>query len=323
MDITVGTFNLNNLFSRYNFSAEVEIVKQGGIEIDAEVRFTFVEPVGYVFRSYMGKLVTPKTAAERKIVADRVRAINVDVLAVQEVEDIGVLRQFALDDLAGMYPYQVLVEGNDQRLIDVGLLSRYPIGGVTSWRFATHPDEPHDYIFSRDLLEVEILDEKRRQRLFTVFNTHLKSNYVRWDEDEAAARPRILARRRRQAETVALIVAARTRPNSRYVITGDMNDDVSGESLAAFRDAGWVDGLATPAETRPAKREQVAAHNPPHSAWTHRFKTSNQPPRFDLFDQVWLSPSLAVKQTGAWIDRRTKHSGDGSDHDPAWVTLRV
>lgn len=323
MDITVGTFNLNNLFSRYNFSAEVEIVQQGGIELNAEVRFTFVEPVGYVFRSYMGKLVKPKTAAERKIVADRVRSINVDVLAVQEVEDIGVLRQFALDDLAGMYPYQVLVEGNDQRLIDVGLLSRYPIGGVTSWRFATHPSEPHDYIFSRDLIEVEILDPKRRQRLFTVFNTHLKSNYVRWDEDEVVARPRILARRRRQAEVVASIVAARTRPNSRFVITGDMNDDVGSESLAAFRQAGWVDGLAAPTETRPAKREQIATHNPSHNAWTHRFKVSKQPPRFELYDQVWLSPSLAVNQTEAWIDRRTKHSGDGSDHDPAWVTLRV
>lgn len=323
MDITVGTFNLNNLFSRYNFRAEVEIVREGGIEVDGDVRFTFVEPVGYVFRTYTGKLVKPKTPAERKIIADRVRAINVDVLAVQEVEDIGVLRQFALDDLAGMYPYQVLVEGNDQRLIDVGLLSRYPIGGVTSWRFAVHPDEPHNYTFSRDLLEVEILDPKRRQRLFTVYNTHLKSNYVRWDEDEAVARPLILARRRRQAEMVATIVTARTRPNSSYVITGDMNDDAGGESLDAFRRAGWVDGLVAPKETRPAKREQMAAHNPPHTAWTHRFKPSKQAPRFELYDQVWLSPSLARKQVDAWIDRRTRHSGDGSDHDPAWVTVRV
>jgi len=323
MDITVGTFNLNNLFSRYNFSAEVEIVQEGGIEVDANVRFTFAEPIGYTFRSYMGKLVKPKTPAQRKIIADRVKAINVDVLAVQEVEDIGVLRQFALEDLGGMYPYQVLVEGNDQRLIDVGLLSRYPIGGVTSWRFAVHPDEPHNYIFSRDLLEVEILDPKRRRRLFTVFNTHLKSNYVRWGEDEAAARRQILARRRRQAETVAAIVAARTRPNSSYVITGDMNDDVAGESLDAFRHAGWIDGLAAPRETRPAKREQQAAHHPTHAAWTHRYKASGQPPRFDLYDQVWLSLSLARKQVGAWIDRRKTHSGDGSDHDPAWVTVRV
>lgn len=323
MEITVGTFNLNNLFSRYNFSAEVEIVRAGGIEVDANVRFTFVEPVGYTFRTFMGKLVQPKSTQERKIIADRVRAINVDVLAVQEVEDIGVLRQFALEDLAGMYPYQVLVEGNDQRLIDVGLLSRYPIGGVTSWRFAVHPDEPHDYIFSRDLLEVEILDPKRRQRLFTVFNNHLKSNYMRWDEDEATARPRILERRRRQAEMVAQIVEARTRPNSSYVVVGDMNDDVAGETLGAFHASGWVDGLLNPKETRPAKQERSASDNPKSAAWTHRYKPRNQPPQFELYDQVWLSPALAPKQVDAWIDRRTRHSGDGSDHDPAWVTLRI
>lgn len=323
MDITVGTFNLNNLFSRYNFMAEVEIVRQGGIQVDGDVRFTFVEPVGYVFRSYSGKLVQPKSPAERKVIADRIKAINVDVLAVQEVEDIGVLRQFALEDLAGMYPYQVLVEGNDQRLIDVGLLSRYPIGGVTSWRFAVHPDEPHDYIFSRDLLEVEILDPKRRQRLFTVFNSHLKSNYVRWGEDEARARNRILARRRRQAEMIATIVKARTRPDAAYVVAGDMNDDAGADSLAAFPRAGWVNGLGAPKETRPAKREQQAAHNPPHTAWTHRYKPTRQAPRFELYDQVWLSPSLARKQVDAWIDRRKSHSGDGSDHDPAWVTVRI
>ena len=38
-------------------------------------------------------------------------------------------------------------------------------------------------------------------------------------------------------------------------------------------------------------------------------------------DQVWVSPALAPKQTGAFIDRRTKVGGDGSDHDPSWVTL--
>ncbi len=323
MDITVGTFNLNNLFSRYKFTAEVEIVQAGGIEVDGSVRFTFAEPLGYMLRTYSGRLVQAKPAQERKIVADRIRAIDVDVLAVQEVEDIGVLRQFALEDLAGIYPHQVLVEGNDQRLIDVGLLSRYPIGSVTSWRFAVHPEEPNGPIFSRDLLEVEILDHQRKRRLLTVFNTHLKSNYIRWDEDPAVAIPHIVTRRRRQAESIAAIVAARTRPGSSYVVTGDMNDGPASATLAAFRAAGWVDGLASPQETRPAKREQRAADTASHPAWTHRYKPRGAAPQFELYDQVWLSPALARKQTAAWIDRRTRHAGDGSDHDPAWVTVRV
>jgi hypothetical protein len=40
-------------------------------------------------------------------------------------------------------------------------------------------------------------------------------------------------------------------------------------------------------------------------------------------DQVWLSPSLAAKQGGAFIERRTRVGGDGSDHDPACVTLEL
>jgi len=38
---------------------------------------------------------------------------------------------------------------------------------------------------------------------------------------------------------------------------------------------------------------------------------------------IWLSPALAAKQTGAFIERRTRLTGDGSDHDPAWAELEV
>jgi hypothetical protein len=47
--------------------------------------------------------------------------MNLDVLAVQEVEDIDTLRQFVRDDLAALYPHVVLIEGNDPRLIEIGL----------------------------------------------------------------------------------------------------------------------------------------------------------------------------------------------------------
>ncbi|CAN5468867.1 MAG: hypothetical protein ACR2JP_11290 [Acidimicrobiia bacterium] len=30
---------------------------------------------------------------------------------------------------------------------------------------------------------------------------------------------------------------------------------------------------------------------------------------------------LGVAQTGAFIDRRDRLGGNGSDHDPAWITL--
>jgi hypothetical protein len=54
-------------------------------------------------------------------------------------------------------------------------------------------------------------------------------------------------------------------------------------------------------------------------AWTHRFKPSGQRAEYELFDQVWVSPALAAKQVGSFIERRTRRTGDGSDHDPPWV----
>ena len=79
-----------------------------------------------------------------------------------------------------------------------------------------------------------------------------------------------------------------------------------------------VDGLTNPTETRPAPSDTPP---PPVTAWTHRFKPSGQPAEYELFDHLWLSPTLAPKQTSSFIDRRTRRTGDGSDHDPAWVVL--
>jgi hypothetical protein len=38
-------------------------------------------------------------------------------------------------------------------------------------------------------------------------------------------------------------------------------------------------------------------------------------------DQVWLSPALAPKLESAFIERRAKVGGDGTDHDRSWVVL--
>jgi len=325
MNITVGTFNLNNLFSRYNFEAEVELIEEGAIGLEAKVSFTFAEPIAYQLRTYNGRLVKAKSVGERAVIAERIRRMDVDVLAVQEVEDIGVLREFALIDLAGAYPYQVLIEGNDPRLIDLGLLSKFPVGAVSSWQHATHDEAPMQRVFGRDLLEVEIYDPLRRRRLFTLYNNHLKSNFVRWNVDQEEGKKRNERRRRRQAEMVARIIEARMPSNGRYIILGDMNDSPESTALAPMVTApglGLINALATPQETRPAKAERAPSVTPTDPAWTHRFKKSRQPAVHELFDQIWISPAFANNLDRAWIDRRTKHSGNGSDHDPAWIELR-
>jgi endonuclease/exonuclease/phosphatase family metal-dependent hydrolase len=322
MKLTIGTFNLNNLFSRYNFEAEIDSVAAAGAPpIAGQFTYAFGAADAIKIRTYQGRLVKAKDPADSALVAERIKRMNLDLLAVQEVEDIDTLRQFNRDRLGGTYPNVLLIEGNDPRLIDIGLLSRLPIGGFTSWQRATHPAAPDEVVFGRDLIEVEILNARRSERLFTLFNTHLKSNYVDFREDPTAAHAAANERRRRQAETVTRIIKARTRPDSSYMLVGDMNDAPASEFLRGFtQDAELklVNGLTAPQETRPPKADDPM---PATTAWTHRFKPANQPAQYELYDQVWLSPALAPKQTGAWIDRRTKHSGDGSDHDPAWVEL--
>ena len=320
MRITVGTFNLNNLFSRFNFSGQVEAVREDDTSVSAEVLYQFTDEDIFRLRTFKGRLVEQKDPDDQVTIANRVKAMDVDVLAVQEVEDIDTLKTFNHQSLGGLYPHYALIEGNDPRLIDVGVLSKFPLGRVVTWHQAVHSEDPEQPVFGRDLLEVEVLNATRGRKLFSLFNTHLKSNFVDFREDPVEGRQKNLTRRRRQSETVRDIIERQTRPNSRYVLVGDMNDPPDSPALAAFAqsDLGLVDALTDPEETRPAKDDDPP---PPSKAWTHRFKPSGQPAQYELYDQIWLSPSLAPRQTAATIDRRTKHGGDGSDHDPAWIEL--
>jgi hypothetical protein len=101
-----------------------------------------------------------------------------------------------------------------------------------------------------------------------------------------------------------------------------MNDPPASPWLAPFVESPELrlrDALVDPVETRPARPDDP----PPSAAWTHRFKESGQPARYELFDHIWLSGSLANRQDGAWIVRRRTHSGQGSDHDPAIAQLAI
>lgn len=324
MHVTVGTFNLNNLFSRFNFQAEVGAIPAadpGGITL------TFDQGAVSV-RAFMGHLVREKPETDTIRIAERITgAIDADVLAVQEVEHVEILREFNRDRLGGLYPHIALVEGNDPRLIDVGVMSKLPIGAIVSHQTAVHPEDPGHRVFGRDLLQVEILDAAGR-KLFTLYNTHLKSHYVPFGTDPIAGAAAADARRRRQAETIAWIIGRMERPDGRFVLTGDMNDPPDSPFLAGMltvEGQPLTDTLADPAETRPPRPETPGqGPGPQTKAWTHRFNPPGAAqPEYRLFDQIWVSPALAGRFGNARIDRRTRHGGDGSDHDPAWIELDV
>jgi len=322
--VTVGTFNLNNLFSRFNFSGVLGTVPEAGT---GGITLTF-QGDDFKARTFVGRLVKAKDPGDTTAVAGRIREVmNVDVLAVQEVEHVDILKEFNRDHLGGLYPHVILVEGNDKRLIDVGVMSKLPIGAVTSFQTATHPDEPGRRVFGRDLLKVEILDAKGK-RLFNLYNTHMKSHFVPFGEDQVLGAIDANNRRRRQAETIARIISAEERADARFVLTGDMNDAPDSEFLAPML---TVDGrpltnaLENPTQTRESKAETPGqGPGPANDSWTHRFNPPGPDfPKYELLDQIWVSQALAGRFGNAMIDRRSNHGGDGSDHDPAWIEIDV
>ena len=242
--IRVGTFNLNNLFDRFNFHAEVtasphvratyrwrldpdrdilpppeegpETDEEGAVLIEGET------PV-HIELSPQGRVVRPKPPRHLEALLARTDRLNADVLAVQEVENIGALREFN-SRLDAPYRYVVLIEGNDPRFIDVGVLSRLPIRSAISHRWVPNPDDPGRFLFSRDVMAVEILNHARTARLFTLWVGHLKSKFIDLRITDpaaiAAAHQRNDDKRRRQAQAMHDIIEAHHAATDPYVSVG-------------------------------------------------------------------------------------------------------
>jgi hypothetical protein len=80
------------------------------------------------------------------VIADTIRQVNdgkgADVIAIQEVENIGILERLRTEFLADLgYQPAVLVEGTDVRGIDVAFLSKFPLVGEP----VLHPFDVPDY----------------------------------------------------------------------------------------------------------------------------------------------------------------------------------
>jgi endonuclease/exonuclease/phosphatase family metal-dependent hydrolase len=164
--------------------------------------------------------------------------VNADILLVVEVEDRLTLERFNTQILAGNgrkpYPFSMLIDGNDSRGIDVGILSRHPITSVRSHIFDpdTRPDHSGQRLFSRDCPEFEIdLDGTP----LWILGNHLKSKSF----DDPPLR---LA----QAERVAAIYEAALERSPHVVVAGDFNDFPSSEPVSTVLATGLQDVMSHP-----------------------------------------------------------------------------
>lgn len=156
-----------------------------------------------------------------RVIAD----INADVIGIIEAEDRPGLKHFnehLLPEQA-QYRHIMLIDGNDERGIDVGIMSKkmFPITAIRS--HVDDRDNTDKAIFSRDCAGYEIRTPKGNT-LWLLVN-HLKSKGY---GNPAASNKKRLAQARRVREIYDQLVQT-----SPYVaIIGDMNDTPTSAPLA-------------------------------------------------------------------------------------------
>ena len=166
---------------------------------------------------YADETTVAKPRAELERLAGTINEIDADAIALQEVESRGYLERFN-DVFLGDMSYEVVhYSGNDGRGSGLAVLSRIPIGQVTSHRhrrFQTDDGKPTR--FSRDLLCVELRHPFAPS--FEVWVTHLKSKRGGAAETEPQRVAEVKEIRRIVAEKI------RTNADARVLLMGDFND---------------------------------------------------------------------------------------------------
>ncbi len=171
-------------------------------------------------------------AAKRQAVGKVLVDLGADIVVLQEVENLAVLDDLDATELAGAYPHRVLVDGNDLRGIDVGILSKIPIDLVVSHKddqFALAPGLP-PYKFTRDCIEAHLTVNGRELVLLGVHFRSKGSNNVPDDPDKR------LAEAVRTREIADALLAED--PTRAVVVLGDFNDTPGSPPVEAVRGSG-------------------------------------------------------------------------------------
>ena len=197
---------------RRNRGALLRRPRAGGVEIVADGRADWV-----------GSLELRDEPIDEQAMRNTARVmrdVEADVMGVVEVESRPVLRDFNADVISALggeaYRHAMVIDGNDTRGIDVGLLTRreFPIGQLRS-----HVDDmmgERDLIFSRDCAEYEVTTPSGA-RILLMLN-HFKSKGYGSQQSSND-------RRRNQAQRVKDIYDERVGMGIKNIaILGDFND---------------------------------------------------------------------------------------------------
>lgn len=251
-----------------------------------------------------------KSPEGRAKIRESLRAINADVVALQEIGGSNVLLELraSLKSEGLDYAFWELVHGWDTN-IQVAVLSRFPIT-------ARRPHTNDSFLLfgrrfrvSRGFAEVDIRVNDRYS--FTLITTHLKSRRPVPDADEAELREQeaLLLREKIEARLSA-------NPSANLIVLGDLNDNQDAKSTRAVIGRGNHALI----DTRPAERNGDNQPNPNpryeprRVAWTHHYGKEDT---YGRIDYILLSRGMARE----WNKEETcvlalANWGVGSDHRP-------
>ena len=134
--LKIGTFNVENLFLRYRLLKNERGSRSGKpVNYDKFVKGGHINMLGWSIEDY-----GPIAKSARRLTATVILKNNPDLLALQEVENIEALIQFNRKYLNNKYRYMMVIDGNDPRQIDVGVLSKFDF---TSDRKSTRLNSSH------------------------------------------------------------------------------------------------------------------------------------------------------------------------------------
>ncbi len=244
----------------------------------------------------------PKPREQLEKLAATIRTLNADVLALEEIENRGYLEHFVRALLPDMGYEVVCFEGNDARGIDNAVLSRFPVGPVTSYRHLRFSDGSGGMTgFRRDLLRVEIRPPGAAP--FDVFVVHFKSKGGSSNDGGVGARLRLAEATQARA---VLDEVLREDAGARFVICGDFNDTWESAPLRALRGEG-VRALR-------CYLEDLDPKTPSYNREPHR----------NVIDFILCSPAMAglyVPKSYGIIAGSVNESG--SDHNPVFLRFAL
>jgi endonuclease/exonuclease/phosphatase family metal-dependent hydrolase len=179
-------------------------------------------------------------------IAKVIKAIDADVLALEEVESKEAIEWFRDEFLQGLgYDHVASLDVGYYRGVEQSVLSRFPISGVTAWPdesladmeakktgdgWETKGDAPKSFQRSPLMVDIEVPESSDHPAYsFTLAVVHHKSgNFKRQRESEALQLVELLQSRLEEE------------PELNLIILGDFNAGPFDQSVAVYKNAGFV-----------------------------------------------------------------------------------